>query len=650
MAISSATILKKGQILIFNPSYMKRIILLIVLLGSIILLQAQDLSQGFKLLKKGKVPEAKEFFIQNKNFCLTKAGLLKIAILNNDLLTVSQLNDAFISSSELVDCYNNLAQKERNNYKKYITIDDILDLYNTIDLKYYKFVIDNHRIQFNDIYLQACVNSKHYPAVYSFADSCEFSQSRDINTIDSYNIYFKKYPKGNYWQKAFFAIEDIRYIEVKRKNSLTDYYTFLKDFPETKYRAEIILNIEDPVYLKAKNENSEIAFNKYLIEYPNGKFVKEALSAIEEIIFSKTKIENSESAFNFYLGKYPNGKYMNEALFAIEKIAFRSAAAISTEQSLSSYLTRFPEGKYKLKAKYMLDNIGKLPPLIRDLNHSDSGARTKAILALGDIGSPIAVDPLLNLLKQDNWVQNQDVAEALGKIGDSRAVEPLIKNLSEFGIGPKAAIALGQIGDTLAIKPLIASLGDSWASDNAAEALAQIGGERVFQLLIDTLDSYSNDVKENVILALSKLNDPRASKYIIRLLLDDELEVAKAASNALDDMKIVPEGDDRYYYYIAKGKKYVNIYWADIKGILLDNLRNGELIEYSVTAFIWIGKNEIIKDLIEIMNNQSGTLIPVAFLNCGQPELRKAAEKWAKDNNYNIIYNSNYGGYGRWGG
>ena len=67
-------------------------------------------------------------------------------------------------------------------------------------------------------------------------------------------------------------------------------------------------------------------------------------------------------------------------------------------------------------------------------------------------------------------------AEALGQIGDPRTVEPLIAALKDADKGVRwvAASALGQIGDERAVESLVAVLNDSsWiVCRAAAKALA----------------------------------------------------------------------------------------------------------------------------------------------------------------------------------
>ncbi len=80
--------------------------------------------------------------------------------------------------------------------------------------------------------------------------------------------------------------------------------------------------------------------------------------------------------------------------------------------------------------------------------------------ALGRLGDPAAVEPLLVALADTEPQVQYAAAEALGRLGDARAVKPLIAGLSELSPLAQcaAAAALGELGDKRAVRPLIAVL------------------------------------------------------------------------------------------------------------------------------------------------------------------------------------------------
>ncbi len=97
--------------------------------------------------------------------------------------------------------------------------------------------------------------------------------------------------------------------------------------------------------------------------------------------------------------------------------------------------------------------------LIDALTYNDNNVRRSAANALGKLGDPRAVEPLIAVL-DDQPLVREVTAKALGKIGDPRAVDALVQVLKDDkkSIRETAAKALGEIGDKRAVGPLIDTL------------------------------------------------------------------------------------------------------------------------------------------------------------------------------------------------
>jgi HEAT repeat protein len=90
----------------------------------------------------------------------------------------------------------------------------------------------------------------------------------------------------------------------------------------------------------------------------------------------------------------------------------------------------------------------------------------------------------------------------------------LIKALSYEGdrsIRKNAAQALGELGDPRAVKPLIAALDEFYyrGEEVVVEALIQIG-EPAVDHLITALNEDDRDVRKRAVEALGEIGDPRA--------------------------------------------------------------------------------------------------------------------------------------------
>jgi hypothetical protein len=158
---------------------------------------------------------------------------------------------------------------------------------------------------------------------------------------------------------------------------------------------------------------------------------------------------------------------------------------------------------------------------IRDLLKGLEERATPVVDALGQIGDPRAVDPLINALNGPHMSVGS-IAKALGQIGDPRAVDPLVTMVIVTRSGAsEAAEALRQIGDPRAVESLINALNkpNRWSVGSIAKALRQIGDPRAVEPLVTTLlddelggiPPFGTDIAR----ALGQIGDPSAVKLLL---------------------------------------------------------------------------------------------------------------------------------------
>lgn len=130
------------------------------------------------------------------------------------------------------------------------------------------------------------------------------------------------------------------------------------------------------------------------------------------------------------------------------------------------------------------------------LKHEDKRVRRQAAAALEVLGESRAIEPLIELLTDDN---DKDVranaARALGRIGSSQAVEPLITALADPSreVRFTAAFALGRLGDNRAVLPLCAMLEQQDLYYNVITALRRLGDARAIEPLRHTAQDDSKN-------------------------------------------------------------------------------------------------------------------------------------------------------------
>ncbi|MCH7761066.1 HEAT repeat domain-containing protein [candidate division TA06 bacterium] len=182
-------------------------------------------------------------------------------------------------------------------------------------------------------------------------------------------------------------------------------------------------------------------------------------------------------------------------------------------------------------------------PLINYIQEDpDRGSSRLAAHILGKIGEEagVAVPLLIGLIQHQNWRMRMSACEALGEVGDPRAVEPLMTALKDtvFLVRKGAVFGLGKMEDRRSISALIQALGDgSYAVRYpASEALETIGRPAV-PPLIKALKENDSITRSLVCGVLGKIQDRRALKPLRRMLKDEDWGVKVAAKEALRSLK-----------------------------------------------------------------------------------------------------------------
>ena len=88
------------------------------------------------------------------------------------------------------------------------------------------------------------------------------------------------------------------------------------------------------------------------------------------------------------------------------------------------------------------------------------------------------VDRWMCDLKDPNSIVRKAAAEALGKLNDTSAVEPLVELLDDEDpeVRAEAAASLGKLNDTRAVEPLIRLLDDKdiWVKEETIRSLCRL--------------------------------------------------------------------------------------------------------------------------------------------------------------------------------
>ncbi len=288
-----------------------------------------------------------------------------------------------------------------------------------------------------------------------------------------------------------------------------------------------------------------------------------------------------------------------------------------------------------------LKAAGDTHGLIRLLGHGNPDIQWRSADALGSLG-PVATLPLIAALNTGRTAVRLGAIEALGAIRDQRAVKPLIFLLEHdrnVEVRWVAAIALGNLGSPDAIDPLKRALRarDRYVKYGAAQALKALSWtpagdtERAYFFialedweetaltgaaaagpLIDTLGDHDAAIRVKVVELLSRINDTRAHRACERILGDPDGTVRWKATLAAQQCGVpitrLPWGLSKRprpgqnpwaaavlnFLFFGQGYNYLGFWWGSLvfmsytSILVLSQLELGPfvpyLIAYPVTA------------------------------------------------------------------
>jgi HEAT repeat protein len=155
-------------------------------------------------------------------------------------------------------------------------------------------------------------------------------------------------------------------------------------------------------------------------------------------------------------------------------------------------LARMLGGSHSFEVQKALDGIDRewrrspgarqaVASFLRDLASHDRKVQSDAARALGILGDPSAVDPLIACLRSRDAFVRGSAAKSLGALRDRRAVKPLLALIVPGSVSLDVLGALGALGDPSATASLVAVMREEPA---ALDALGGCGDAQAIPPLI----------------------------------------------------------------------------------------------------------------------------------------------------------------------
>ncbi|MDV2482252.1 HEAT repeat domain-containing protein [Methanoculleus sp. Wushi-C6] len=200
-----------------------------------------------------------------------------------------------------------------------------------------------------------------------------------------------------------------------------------------------------------------------------------------------------------------------------------------------------------------------LEQYLEALRSSDETVRAAAVVALQGMGKE-AIGYLIGALRDPHHAVRIAAAEALGEIGDPDAVEPLVLLFRDAreDVRIAAAAALGRIGDRRSIPALIRLFGDSYHGVRVAAADAVvIFGRDALGLLEEAQNDPVPVVRVTAARAIGLIGATESIPALIEHLGDPAPEVRWSVARALAEFG--PQAVDPLFLVLRKGTKEMRL-------------------------------------------------------------------------------------------
>ena len=268
--------------------------------------------------------------------------------------------------------------------------------------------------------------------------------------------------------------------------------------------------------------------------------------------------------------------------------------------------------------------------LIKDLFDEDPEVRKDAAKALGLLGDPVSVEPLVLAAIHDKIYEVRKAAtEALVRIDRAEARDLLVQALSDEALNVRRAAAetLGWLGDRAAVTPLVGvTLFDDERTVRlaAADALNQLDPIGATDLLEDVLDDEDPDSRRAAAEALGFLGNRSAMRGLALVALYDDSEAVRQAAiqslNKLDRdgaMELLLEE-------LASDDPDSRVAAAEALGLLGNREAIGPLVQ--VTLYDSIDRvRQATANALNTLDQPGATDVLLNALTVDDPIIRKAA-------------------------
>jgi len=162
--------------------------------------------------------------------------------------------------------------------------------------------------------------------------------------------------------------------------------------------------------------------------------------------------------------------------------------------------------------------------------------------------------------------------------------------------------------------------------------------ESTFESLIAALEDEIPFVISVAVQYLGEIRDKRAIPQLKQFLVNWDVNATVADALVKLGWSAKTDADKVHFWVANKKRNLLEQNWEITKKVLLKDVESDDsaTITYALYAFIAIGKEDVLPDLINKISQKGTKTMAEAYLNCGHNELYDTAMSWANKNGYSI--------------
>jgi outer membrane protein assembly factor BamD (BamD/ComL family) len=136
--------------------------------------------------------------------------------------------------------------------------------------------------------------------------SADFENASKIDSLEAYETFLKKHPKGEYSQKARRKIELAGWETAKTQDNIAGYENFLAEmFLWNNYSGTFNdaakSRIEELHYKDAQNIDTVRAYSTFLEIYPQGRYTDKAAARLEEVRYRQVRTSDKTEHYEDFI-------------------------------------------------------------------------------------------------------------------------------------------------------------------------------------------------------------------------------------------------------------------------------------------------------------------------------------------------------------